>query len=46
MTVSPVSPPSTATQSPTAGKALGSAFASCRKRPLTVARSSPDAPTS
>src|SRR5438093_1939604 len=46
MTVSPTMPPSTATQSPTAGNAAGSSSAWNRKRPLTAARCSPASPTS
>ena len=41
MTVSSVIPPSTTTQSPTAGNDAGSSSASKRNRPLTGARSSP-----
>src|SRR3954469_3303270 len=44
MTVSPVRPPSTTTQSPTAGNAAGSSPASNRRRPLTAARCSPAVP--
>src|SRR4051812_17642816 len=44
MTVSPVMPPSTTTQSPTAGNAAGSSAASNRSRPVTAARCSPAVP--